>query len=224
MTDTGAPVSGTARFRGWPRFLGILLGLAAPLVVWTDLGLAGGPDLAALAGTGAERALGGWGGALAGRVAESPAKLAMALTVLAAAIYGLLQIAAAALDEAAAVGRSRPGLAGRTLRWLSGRAGFQPMRGYLVAAADWGGDALLAPLRLGVSLFPMVGFVGTVIGLSAAIEGLPGAIGDDAALAPVLDSLHVAFDTTLIGLVGALVSLATVRLAEARIDGLARAL
>ncbi|CAM9998475.1 unnamed protein product [Chrysoparadoxa australica] len=53
----------------------------------------------------------------------------------------------------------------------------------------------------------MLGFLGTVVGLSGAIESLPGAIGNPDALQPVLSELHVAFDTTLLGLIGALICL-----------------
>jgi biopolymer transport protein ExbB/TolQ len=60
-----------------------------------------------------------------------------------------------------------------------------------------------APLLLGISAFPILGFLGTVVGLSGAIENLPDAIDDKTKLGAVMDDLHVAFDTTLLGLVGA---------------------
>lgn len=69
------------------------------------------------------------------------------------------------------------------------------------------GDVIADPLRLGLTAFPMLGFLGTVVGLSGAIESLPGAIGNPDALQPVLSELHVAFDTTLLGLIGALICL-----------------
>lgn len=83
-------------------------------------------------------------------------------------------------------------------------------------------DILADPLRLGLSAFPMLGFIGTVVGLSGAIKALPRAIGNPDKLAPVLAELHVAFDTTLLGLVGAFSCLIGVRLIEQVANTLAR--
>lgn len=60
--------------------------------------------------------------------------------------------------------------------------------------------AALSPLREATVLFPALGFIGTVIGVSLAIGGLNDVIetGETAAL---LDGLRIAFDTTLLGLV-----------------------
>lgn len=55
-----------------------------------------------------------------------------------------------------------------------------------------------------VWLLPVLGFIGTVVGISDAIEGLEksGAGGDAARdFSAVFAGLHVAFDTTLVGLV-----------------------
>jgi biopolymer transport protein ExbB/TolQ len=106
---------------------------------------------------------------------------------------------------------------------LSGRSGFDDRIAYLRAAADWGADAVLAPLRVGVTVFPMLGFLGTVIGLSAAIAELPSAVKDNTKLQPVLDSLYVAFDTTFLGLIGALACILFVRVTEPHVDALGRA-
>ena len=77
-------------------------------------------------------------------------------------------------------------------------------------------------LRLGLTAYPMLGFLGTVVGLSGAIESLPNAIGNPDALRPVLTELHVAFDTTLIGLVGALICLVGARVLDGAWDRLSR--
>lgn len=60
--------------------------------------------------------------------------------------------------------------------------------------------AALSPLREATVLFPALGFIGTVVGVSLAIGGLNDVIetGETQAL---LDGLRVAFDTTLLGLV-----------------------
>lgn len=60
-----------------------------------------------------------------------------------------------------------------------------------------------APLRDAAALFPGLGFLGTVIGVSFAIGGLQLVIdgGDPSEL---IDGLRTAFDTTFIGLVASL--------------------
>lgn len=84
------------------------------------------------------------------------------------------------------------------------------------------GDIIADPLRLGLTAFPMLGFLGTVVGLSGAIESLPGAIGNPDALQPVLSELHVAFDTTLLGLIGALICLIGAKAIDQAWDRLSR--
>lgn len=69
---------------------------------------------------------------------------------------------------------------------------------------------LLYPLKQVIPLFPAVGFIGTVIGVSIAISVLPNVIGSSN-LSPLMEALYVAFDTTFIGLF-ALVSLTIILL------------
>ena len=69
----------------------------------------------------------------------------------------------------------------------------------------------LLPLRFSVWVLPLLGFIGTVVGIARSIVGLeaviapPGAGGQSAeGLMAVLGGLQFAFDTTLLGLVTAI--------------------
>ncbi len=65
----------------------------------------------------------------------------------------------------------------------------------------------LAPLRFAVWVLPLLGFIGTVVGIARSIGGLETVIGSGGGSLPseglmtVLDGLRFAFDTTLLGLV-----------------------
>lgn len=75
-------------------------------------------------------------------------------------------------------------------------------------------------IRALVSFLPLFGFLGTVIGLTAAIGGLPENLGPEAAgnldIGASLVGLSVKFETTLIGLVGALIASLLLALVERR--------
>ena len=75
-------------------------------------------------------------------------------------------------------------------------------------------------VRALVSFLPLLGFLGTVIGLTAAIGGLPENLGPEAAgnldIGASLVGLSVKFETTLIGLVGALIASLLLALVERR--------
>lgn len=75
-------------------------------------------------------------------------------------------------------------------------------------------------IRALVSFLPLFGFLGTVIGLTAAIGGLPNNLGPEAAgnldIGASLVGLSVKFETTLIGLVGALIASLFLALIERR--------
>jgi hypothetical protein len=75
-------------------------------------------------------------------------------------------------------------------------------------------------IRALVSFLPLLGFLGTVIGLTAAIGGLPENLGPEAAgnldISASLVGLSVKFETTLIGLVGALIASLLLALIERR--------
>ncbi len=75
----------------------------------------------------------------------------------------------------------------------------------VITDLEHGERVRLSPLVYGVWVLPLIGFIGTVIGITEAIGGLDGMIattGDPAAgLEGVLGGLRYAFDTTLLGLV-----------------------
>lgn len=87
-------------------------------------------------------------------------------------------------------------------------------------------ESMTDPIFYAVWLLPVSGFVGTVIGVSAAIAPLDGLLTasgavDKGAIDQVLAGLNVAFDTTLFGLVSVIpamaVSMAMTRMTERRI-------
>ncbi len=213
-TETRKPEPG---FRPWPALLFLAAILALPFALRYDFGY-GTPET--LSVTVAEAGGGSWAGDFATRLFVSPFKTVLAWAAAAFLVFGIAQRAAIAADRAQARSGS-PGGWGRAAHLLSGRVR-TAAPGYLQASAYWGADNLLGPLRLGVTLFPMVGFVGTVVGLSEAIRNLPAAVKDNDQLQPVLDDLYVAFDTTFLGLVGAIACLVLVRITEPHIDALAR--
>jgi len=75
---------------------------------------------------------------------------------------------------------------------------------------SYGRQCLMSPLRFAQWGFPVVGFIGTVVGVSDAVRQLPKAIRggriEESSLNGVLDGLHVAFDTTFVGLVAAVLA------------------
>lgn len=207
---------GNPAFRPWPMLIFIGAILALPMALRYDAGF-GTPETLSVAASGLG---GGWFGDFAARLFVSPFKIVLAWGVLACLVFGLMQLFAIATDRRQA--NERPLWPGTgAVRFLSGRVNPRGI-GYLDISASWGAEGLLGPLRLGVTLFPMFGFIGTVIGLSEAIRNLPAAVKDQDQLQPVLDDLYVAFDTTFLGLVGALVCLILVRLVEPQIDMLLR--
>lgn len=60
------------------------------------------------------------------------------------------------------------------------------------------------PIRDAAVLCPAIGFIGTVIGISIAIGGLPEAM-QDRNIENMMSGLRTAFDTTFIGLAGSLI-------------------
>lgn len=65
----------------------------------------------------------------------------------------------------------------------------------------------LAPLGYAVWALPLLGFIGTVVGISGSIGGLASILdqaGRETAMQEVLASLRFAFDTTFVGLIGVL--------------------
>lgn len=101
---------------------------------------------------------------------------------------------------------SRGAIIGRATRVLArDLAGTAPR----LAALDAFGQAERTFLRGLIALLPVLGFLGTVIGLALAVADLQGALGpgaDPAGLAGVFAGLAVKFETTLLGLLFSLVA------------------
>lgn len=113
---------------------------------------------------------------------------------LAALFYGVLELIASRCDATGTVPE---------LPWLVGRREVQ------IPAETWRAlnEQRLAPLGFAVFALPLLGFIGTVIGISGAIGELADLFdGEDrtAALAEVLSELRFAFDTTFAGLAAVL--------------------
>ena len=169
------------------------------------------------------------GPAILTRTLADPVRLIFAAGCLAVILFVAVQLICLGIDvrlvlrHEARAGVLTPfaqlarGLAARRLR--PGQPEQRRLDAFDLAAE---GDVIADPLRLGLTGFPMLGFLGTVVGLSGAIEALPGAIGNPDALQPVLSELHVAFDTTLFGLIGALICLVGAKAIDQGWDRLSR--
>ena len=151
------------------------------------------------------------------------------IVFLTSAVYGALQLIGIAVDRDRLRLLGVPGGEARA-SWLAFLAG-RPLRPHTGTAAVWAdrlaGDPHdiadryglqrhrhaelgLLPLRFSVWVLPLLGFIGTVVGIARSIIGLetviaPGAGGQSAeGLLAVLGGLQFAFDTTLLGLVTAI--------------------
>ena len=142
-----------------------------------------------------------------------------------AVIYGVLQLAGIAVDRGRmhtlGVGRAESGaswvavIAGRSLRPIDYPAGMweNDVEGDPHDMADRFSlqrqryvELGLLPLRFSVWVLPLLGFIGTVVGIARSIVGLetviaPESVGQSSeGLRTVLEGLQFAFDTTLLGL------------------------
>lgn len=85
-----------------------------------------------------------------------------------------------------------------------------------LAAAEIDNQAL--PLSYITWVLPVSGFIGTVMGVSAALKPLGQLLGangiDQGAISAVLSGLNVAFDTTFVGLIGVLPTMALLMLLD----------
>lgn len=75
---------------------------------------------------------------------------------------------------------------------------------YLLAARHQQHQQRFAPIGFGVWVLPLLGFIGTVVGIGQALGGLEQSVipvaAADTGLAPLLGGLRFAFDTTFVGL------------------------
>jgi hypothetical protein len=130
-------------------------------------------------------------------------------------IYASLQGIGVVLDRSALSARldgARPPYASRITARPLGIFLQPPTSPAWKAHFDTGRETLLAPIKIGFWLFPSLGFLGTVIGISKAIQKLPEALPSPSGGPPrrpeslndVFSGLHFAFDTTFLGLVAAI--------------------
>lgn len=144
------------------------------------------------------------------RLAATAMGQVIAAVGCAALVYGLAELSA--LSAELRRGHSPTGWVAHAL----GRAG-TPVQGEAVQAAM---SRRSAPLAYAAWSLPLLGFIGTVLGLSEAIGGLGGVFDGtsdrDAALTGVLSDLRFAFDTTLAGLVLVLPVMALYSLVQIR--------
>ncbi|MGX0905122.1 hypothetical protein ACSSV8_003716 [Roseovarius sp. MBR-79] len=136
------------------------------------------------------------------RLVHNPFVLVIAFVGTWAFLYGLIQLWATGSTR-------KGGLAG----WLSGQGRERQLTKATdtVLAVDLFADQWdflaarrMAPLSYAVWVLPLLGFIGTVIGISDAIGGLGTVFADgdrQQALESVLGALRFAFDTTFAGLV-----------------------
>lgn len=187
----------TLRFRPWPTFFSLLLASVLAVYITIEAGQAPFATLALWADA-EGAAMGPYLQGLVSRAATDPICISLAMLIFVILAYAALQVFGMLAGSASSS-------AATFLRRVAGRPGsVADAEAYRIALAENGQDRLSSPIRLGITVFPMIGFLGTVVGLSGAIRDLPAAVQDKAKLPPVLDSLYVAFDTTALGLIGAI--------------------
>ena len=199
--------------------------MTAPLLLSAALAVALVSSFVPLA-TGLDGAVGTLLQAFVERFFGSGFLRAIVIVFLTAAIYGALQLAGIAVDRDRLRWLGLSDGEDRT-SWLALIAGrpFRPRTGGGVPWTDTAQDDPqevadryaaqrhrhaelgLLPLRFSVWVLPLLGFIGTVVGIARSIDGLEGVIDPGAGgrsaegLLSVLGGLRFAFDTTLVGLV-----------------------
>jgi hypothetical protein len=126
--------------------------------------------------------------------------------------YGLLQIFGVSIDRMALIPKKKSwlfSLSFKVLGLFSPMAG-RPLRNAIPSISqtpttyqeqrDISYDIFMAPLSFGIWLMPLLGFIGTIIGISGAIAELPKIRNQEDDLSSVLGNLYIAFDTTFLGL------------------------
>jgi len=162
-----------------------------------------------------------WLAAFMERLPQDYMTTVMLFVLLALIIYGILQIIGALADARAV----RPGgapLAWRFIGAFSGRS-WRLLKNFHEPNNrehhfSLGREVLAGPLRLGQWMFPVVGFIGTIIGISGAVERLPHVLDSPDNLDRLLSNLHTAFDTTFVGLAASVLLMFIVYILDAMWD------
>lgn len=140
------------------------------------------------------------------RVALDPYTQCMIWIFLTLSLYSLFQAIGTGVDRARLLGGKGSGLAS----FVAGRfdaAPFDPTAPSLMhEVAEEQLSLNLAPVQFGIWIMPLLGFIGTVLGISSAIGGLeqmlPNGSGMQAedSIRTVMSGLRFKFNTTFVGL------------------------
>ena len=158
-----------------------------------------------------------WLSVLLNRVLESNYCLFILAIFAVLFFYGLLQILGVSIDRMALIPKKESWLSSLSRKILgsfSQMAG-RPLMSTVPSASkktpntyqeqrDISYDIFMAPLSFGIWLMPLLGFIGTIIGISGAIAELPKIRNQEDNLSSVLGNLYIAFDTTFLGLICAI--------------------
>ena len=161
---------------------------------------------------------------VAERIVGVPFEEAMVVCFVLVLCYAWLQLRALVRDRRYFAGDERAVVLGAMAAALSARpAGFyaplgdpDDTRDRLRQHVEHGMVSLAQPLRFWLWTFPMLGFLGTVQGLAEAIRLLPAAKPGNAVMKDVMRELYFAFDTTIIGIIAAIVVMMLIQLYERR--------
>ena len=117
--------------------------------------------------------------------------------------YGLLQLIGIKIDRSLWSNKSFS-LITKLLAPMTGRCLAKIDLATLNQQRELSYHILTAPLAFGTWVMPLLGFIGTIVGISSAIAELPQLQAQNGDMETVLSNLHVAFDTTFIGLISAI--------------------
>jgi len=211
-----APAPGGEAVVAGERWQGLAGGIAVPVAVSAVLGV--GVWLAVRYAF--PEAAGGEEPALWLRLVSNGYCQGMLATLVGGAVYTLLQLWGLAMEEGGWDGPRLAGhLTGRSLDLRNGLAGLDPVDREVLLAARRRREQ--QPLQFVIWVLPMLGFIGTVLGITEAIGGLGTIVGgggaDERSLGQVLGGLRFAFDTTLLGLAGTIPLVAGLHWIRARV-------
>jgi hypothetical protein len=144
-----------------------------------------------------------WLNLLLNRVLESNFCLFIIAVFTILFVYGLLQLIGVSIDRIALDDSQKPKLGDKILDILRPMTG-RPNKSNYQKQRDISHEILMAPLSFGIWLMPLLGFIGTIIGISGTIAELPKIRNQEDNLSNVLGNLYIAFDTTFLGLICAI--------------------